>query len=318
MNENVARPKVSVVMPVYNTAPYLEEALGSIAAQTLREIEILAVDDGSTDGSPGILERMAARDGRIRVFTQANAGSSVARNTALDRARGEFIYFMDSDDRLDADALECCYAKCVSDELDLLFFDADSFSESPELDLKENHIRAGRLEDRTRTGMETLRNLLAVRGYSVAIWTHFTRRSYLERIGLRFYPGILHQDELFTPLLYIPAGRVGRIERTFFHRRYRPGSVMTSAFSWRDANDCLVVLEQMQACRRHAGGGEERRMMHCLMARMLKGTVRRARVLPHAGRMRLLRIVLRRYPALISPKYYFLLAAGRRQAHPTS
>ena len=120
-------PKVSVVIPVYNTEAYVEQTLRSIMGQTLRDIELIVINDGSTDGSLSVLERIATGDDRIRLYTQPNKGLSETRNAGIDRARGEFIYFMDSDDLLEPDALERCYERCQSDRLDFVFFDAESF-----------------------------------------------------------------------------------------------------------------------------------------------------------------------------------------------
>ena len=91
--------KVSVIIPVYNQALYLAECLDSVLAQTLREIEVVCVDDGSTDGSRRILDEYAARDPRVKVIYQANAGAGPARNAGMDASSGEFIAFMDPDDR---------------------------------------------------------------------------------------------------------------------------------------------------------------------------------------------------------------------------
>ena len=97
-------PKVSVVIPVYNTAPYLRQCLDSVLAQTLREIELICVDDGSTDGSAAILKEYASKSTvsrtSINILTQDNAGQSVARNVGTAHARGEYIYYLDSDDTL--------------------------------------------------------------------------------------------------------------------------------------------------------------------------------------------------------------------------
>ena len=115
-------PKVSVIIPVYNTEAYVEQTLRSIMGQTLRDIELIVINDGSTDGSLSALERIATGDDRIRLYTQPNKGLSQTRNAGIDRARGEFIYFMDSDDLLEPDALERCYERCQSDRLPLIFF----------------------------------------------------------------------------------------------------------------------------------------------------------------------------------------------------
>ena len=91
--------KVSVILPIYNVAPYLEEAFDSILRQSLKDIEIIAVNDGSTDNSQDIIDRYKQKDERIIAFQQENQGQSVARNLALQHASGEYIYMMDSDDR---------------------------------------------------------------------------------------------------------------------------------------------------------------------------------------------------------------------------
>ena len=99
-----AEPVLSVVVPVYNVGHYLEECLDSLLGQSLVELEVIAVDDGSTDGSAAILRKRAASDRRLRVLTQANAGQGAARNRAVAEARGEFVTFCDGDDRVPTDA----------------------------------------------------------------------------------------------------------------------------------------------------------------------------------------------------------------------
>ena len=95
-------PAVSVIVPVYNTEKYLEECIRSLTEQTLSSLELIFVDDGSTDASPKILERYRARDPEhIRVITQKNAGQGKARNVGLAAATGEYVGFVDSDDYVD-------------------------------------------------------------------------------------------------------------------------------------------------------------------------------------------------------------------------
>ena len=111
-------PKVSVIVPVYNTGEYVEIAINSIIGQTLRDIEILVINDGSTDKSPEIINKLSLQDNRIKVFSQDNQGLSCSRNAGILQAEGEYLYFMDSDDYLEPDALERCYDKCQNYDLD--------------------------------------------------------------------------------------------------------------------------------------------------------------------------------------------------------
>ena len=99
-------PYFSIIIPVYNVAPYLRECLDSVLAQTFTDWEAICVDDGSTDGSGVILDEYAAKDKRFRVIHQPNAGVSAARNMALDVAKGEWFLFLDGDDILREDSLE--------------------------------------------------------------------------------------------------------------------------------------------------------------------------------------------------------------------
>lgn len=114
-------PAVSVIVPVYNTEKYLEECIRSLTEQTLFSLELIFVDDGSTDASPKILERYRARDPEhIRVITQKNAGQGKARNVGLAAATGEYVGFVDSDDYVDRRMYAAMYTRAGSEELDLV------------------------------------------------------------------------------------------------------------------------------------------------------------------------------------------------------
>ena len=117
VSENEAAPeaniKVSVIVPIYNAEAYLRPALDSILDQTLREIEIICVDDGSTDGSLKIIKEYQKKDARIRIVTQNNAGPGSARNNGMRRSRGEYVSFLDADDFFDANFLEKMYETVI-------------------------------------------------------------------------------------------------------------------------------------------------------------------------------------------------------------
>ena len=114
--------KVSVIIPVYNTENYLRACLDSVVNQTLRDIEIICVNDGSTDNSLSILKEYAQKDSRIVLINQKNAGVSVARNNAIAVAKGEYLAFLDSDDWFEPDAVETAYFKISQDKTDVVIF----------------------------------------------------------------------------------------------------------------------------------------------------------------------------------------------------
>lgn len=242
-------PKVSVIVPVYNTESYLADCLDSLANQTLRDIEIVCVDDGSADSSPSILARHAELDARIRLLSQPNQGPASARNAALDVARGEYLCFIDSDDRLAPDALRQLFERASSDGLDVLFFGAAPFSEddSLEVDLERFTTYYRRTGDYPGvwTGPELLVAMSGQHDYKPAVCFQMVRRGFREKAGLRFFDGILHEDNLFTFLGIMQAERAGYLPETFYERRVRPSSIMTTPKSAANIRGYLVGHVEM-------------------------------------------------------------------------
>lgn len=296
----MSSPKVSVVIPVYNTEDYVEQTIRSIMGQTLSEIEIITIDDGSSDGSLAVLERLAAEDSRIRVHAQPNGGLSRTRNMGIETARGEFIYFMDSDDLLDADCLEMCYRRCQQDSLDFVFFDAVSFG-APDCNAPwYTYRRAQYFKEPFYTGHAALKGMLDHNCYRATACLSFIRLDFLRKAQLSFYPGILHEDELFTPQLYLSAQRVGGIERPFFHRRLREGSIMNNRFSERNLNCYLTVLEKLHLFTK-SHNAETRRVTRRLTTIILGSTLRKAYSLPWKLRLNLAGTALTRYLPCVHP-----------------
>lgn len=120
-------PKVSVIIPVYNVEKYLRECLDSVLGQTLKDIEVICVDDGSTDSSLDILREYKQKDSRVKVLTQPNTNAGAARNNGIRHARGKFYSFLDSDDIFDPNMLETCYDRMELDQSDVAVFLARQF-----------------------------------------------------------------------------------------------------------------------------------------------------------------------------------------------
>uniref|UniRef100_UPI003AEFCC04 glycosyltransferase family 2 protein n=1 Tax=Cetobacterium sp. TaxID=2071632 RepID=UPI003AEFCC04 len=168
--------KVSIIIPVYNVELYLREALDSVINQTLKEIEIIIVNDGSTDNSLEIVKEYETKDHRIIVINQENQGLSGARNSGLKIAKGHYIYFMDSDDYIALDTLEICYECALEKQLDFVFFDAQSFTKD-DIDISEyNYDRSRNIKEKTiYSGKEALKKLLNQKKYRSAVWLNFIR-----------------------------------------------------------------------------------------------------------------------------------------------
>lgn len=239
--------KVSVILPVYNVAPYLDETFTSLLSQTLQDIEIIAVNDGSEDNSEDIIKKYAQQDARISYFTQANQGQSVARNLALQHATGEYIYMMDSDDVLDdPEALRICYEYAERNKADFIFFDGDTLQEQGASFLTWDYKRTDDLlEDKAYQGEELLNEMLDKWKHNCVVWLLLINRNYLKRIGLDFYPGIIHEDELFTTKLTLQSDKIFCLKKSFVKHRIRSASTMGKRYSKRNINCYLTVIDKL-------------------------------------------------------------------------
>lgn len=243
--EELIDPKVSVVVPIYNVEKYLEEALDSIINQTLQEIEIILVNDGSTDNSFKIIEKYQNKDKRIKVIDQENQGQSIARNEGLSIAKGKYIYFMDSDDLIEQKTLEICFNKAEKEGLEVLCFDGEVFSNESIETSNFNYDRTNSLISEVKSGGDFFYELIKKRVYRCSPCLVFISLDYLNDLKLKFYPSILHEDELFMPLLLIQANRVNYIPRKFFKRRVRSGSIMTSNKNEKNICGYITVCNEL-------------------------------------------------------------------------
>lgn len=225
-------PAVTVVIPIYNTEAYLRECLESILNQTLSDIEVICVNDGSTDGSLNILEETAARDSRVQVISQVNMGQSAARNAGIRRAHGKYIYFMDSDDRLVPHALERLCQTAEEQELDILYFDGVSFFDSPALEKEYGNMRDTYQRPREYGGIYRGEELFYMfeksHSYRVSPCLQFIRRDFLMGKEIWFLEGIIYEDNLFSMQCILSAHRTSHRKEALFQRRIREGSTTTA------------------------------------------------------------------------------------------
>lgn len=239
--------KVSVILPVYNVAPYLDETFTSLLNQSLKEIEIIAVNDGSTDKSEDIIRKYAQQDSRISCYTQKNQGQSVARNLALEHATGEYIYMMDSDDVLaNPNALQICYDYAEKNKADFIFFDGDTLQEQGAAPITWDYQRTQDLEEnKAYNGERLLNEMLDKWKHNCVVWLLLIRHDYLKRIGLDFFPGIIHEDELFTTKLTLQSNNIFCLKQSFVKHRVRSASTMGKHYSKNNINCYLTVIDEL-------------------------------------------------------------------------
>lgn len=231
---------VSIVIPVYNVEKYLAECVDSVLAQSYRDWEAILVDDGSTDSSGAICDEYALRDPRVRVIHQKNGGLSAARNTGLRAARGEYVYFLDSDDYIEHQSLKNLTVLANKEQADVVFFDGYVFFDECEADDSvSRYIRQAQYPP--RNGRQQLPELLKNEEYRTAVPLMLFRTDYLRENDLWFEEGIIHEDELFTFLVYNADGRVAHCHERLYARRVRPASIMTSSGALRRYDSMLKI-----------------------------------------------------------------------------
>ena len=226
--------KISVIIPVYNVEKYIRECLDSVLEQSLKDIEVVCVNDGSTDGSRSVLSEYEAGDKRIIVLDKENGGLSSARNSGIDIAQGKYVLFLDSDDLLASEeALSILYDKAEKEVLDQLYFDAEVFFENEEVKTQnsnyiEYYKRKKNYPD-VMTGKELFSELQTNWDFKPNACMQLLRRSFLIDNKLTFCEGILHEDEVFTLECATLAQRAAYIDAAYLKRRIRGNSIMTSA-----------------------------------------------------------------------------------------
>ena len=283
-DKEIKTPRVSVVIPVYNTEAYVEEAVRSIMNQTLKDIEIIIIDDGSTDNSLSVIKELAREDNRIEWFTQTNMGQSVARNVGIGRAKGDYIYFMDSDDFLEEDALSNCLSKADRNNVDFLLFNAEILNREMSSDGQIDYKKPVLDDKIVYTGIGMMHEMLIQGTYRCSPCIHFIRLSHIRTLSLRFYPGIIHEDELFSALLYLQSQRVVYLPISYFKRRFRPNSVMTSQYTLKNVNSYLIVCGQLLIFSRNLDP-TEKSLVHRLISYVLDPNIYRANILPFRERV---------------------------------
>ncbi len=214
--------KVSVTVPVYNTAQYLDRCLSSLVAQTLQDIEIVVVNDGSTDGSDKICDSWASRDRRIKVIHQRNGGLWKARQTGLENATGEYIIVCDSDDWVDKSTYEKAYTKAKTENTDIVIF--GYIAEYPNGDSKECIRKFKDLTD-----IELTRNEIMRSSYYHS-WNKLIRRSLFASHNICYEPGInMGEDQLILQkILSIRPLKVCCIPEALYHYRINSGGYTTT------------------------------------------------------------------------------------------
>lgn len=213
--------KFSIIIPVYNVEQYLRDCLNSVVLQSHCDYEVICVNDGSTDGSLAILEEFQKKYNQITVITQQNKGLSGARNAGIRTAKGDYLFFLDSDDWIETTALEVLVRQLSGE--DMVCFNGRRFFENGETEEPDTGISESNL-----SGWEYYNKYALVprKFHFVCTVLRLYRREYILKNNLFFEEGIYHEDNLFTPLACYYAQVVKVIPDCLYIYRIREGSIM--------------------------------------------------------------------------------------------
>lgn len=228
--------KVSVIVPVYNTSKYLRRCLDALTGQTLDEMEILLINDGSTDDSPKIMEEYCRKyPDKIRIINKENGGQATARNLGISEAKGEYIGFADSDDYVDRTLFEKLYSKAVETDADYVDCDYHCMYETAE----------GSREIGTRGTIKAHdSNSDMMLDPQVSPWNKLYRNVVLQKDGMRFPEGVIYEDTAFFMKTVPNIRKSAYVDEKLVYYCVRENSTMTANKSHKVA-DIFTVLQDI-------------------------------------------------------------------------
>lgn len=237
--------KVSVIIPVYNAEKYLKDCLDSVLNQSLKEIEIICVDDGSTDSSLEILREYKQKDNRVIVLQQENAGAGIARNKGLKIANGEYLSFLDSDDFFDNQMLKKSYCEAVKYNAEIVMFRHNRYDEGNDKFYSLPHMmNPNNFPRQDIFNVEDIKNnfYFFIYGWT---WDKLFKKSLIDNYNLRFQTVRIYNDMFFTYSAIVVATKIRYIEDYLLTQRVnRKGSITKSV-----QNNWYCIIDALKAVR---------------------------------------------------------------------
>lgn len=264
------KSQIGIIVPVYNVEKYLKRCIDSLINQSMTNIQIILIDDGSTDSSPKICDDYNEKDIRIRVLHKENGGLSSARNAGLDICNAEYVMFVDSDDYLERDACKILYS-CLkgNKKIDLV---ASSYIEE-----KENNkviIRHTNLGKEILSSKQFIVKSISKNEYYTMAVLYLYKYSFLKENNLRFKEGIFFEDHEFTPRVFLKARFIIYCDFPFYHYMIRENSIMTSVNTQKKIEDSLIVYKELFEIYNNVKDTELRKSLNGILIRYYLRTCR--------------------------------------------
>ncbi|WP_109409918.1 glycosyltransferase [Proteus genomosp. 4] len=217
-------PQISVIVPMFNEASRITRLLDSVITQTFTDIEVIIINDGSTDNSAEIATSYCQKDARVKIHHQTNQGLSSARNTGLKYAQGEWIVFFDSDDFIKPELLAHWYQLAVTQHVDVLIGNGERFNPS---DLKKHQrpIHQRQPYQKVIKGSEWIIYAVTQHQWPHFVWLQLIRHDLIKKYQLRFIEGLYHEDILWTTQLALAAERIGFDNQPLYYYCANPDSI---------------------------------------------------------------------------------------------
>lgn len=236
--------KMSLIIPVYNVENYLRECLNSCINQTLKDIEIICINDCSPDASDVILNEYTAKDKRIKVINhETNKGLGAARNTGIANATGEYIWFIDSDDFITLDACSVLYDIAKDENIDVLRFNGIVFKD---VNKRRKFIKSNYYTNWNKNQVINVNQNedFLVSDYTVSSCMYISKLSFIK--DFKFREGVYYEDTDFTPILFASCERLMCIIFSAYYRRITENSITQSSPTRKHLHDRLMVLKSLE------------------------------------------------------------------------
>ena len=250
MNEKTKDFTISVIIPAYNVEKYVERCVESVIDQDVENIEIICIDDCSTDRTLDILKSLQQRYNNIILFeNEKNGGLSFSRNRGIKAARGEFILFLDADDWFEPNSLNKLYRYAVERKLDILYFEyvQDYESEADRELYEQGYVKSVQKEYGVISGQERFVKVFHELPYNVMSVLGLYRKQFLLEKEVFFYDGIFHEDELFYPTVLLNADRTDHVNEYVYHYFRHSGTITTKDENRiRKVHDLVIICSELE------------------------------------------------------------------------
>lgn len=231
-------PKISIIVPIYNTEKYLKECLNSILRQSMKDIEVICVDDGSTDSSAQLCRDITEKDKRVSLIHKENGGLSSARNSGIRYAKGEYILFVDSDDWINPLLCQKIYNKAIETNADLTqFFYQEEF--------KDGCNKPKRIAEISETCYETFYDKLSIAFNSgPMVWKFLWKTKFIQQNELYFTDKILYEDFEYTSKGALLANKIAIVPQFLYHYRQRISSISFARNYKKKIEGCVISMNK--------------------------------------------------------------------------